>query len=681
MDDAGKPMSTAGRGGTDDRSPGLLASIARSDVGDHACAVCGTREEGLLTASLLVAEALGRDGRCVFVGDQVARDAVTVALRSDGIEADAAVASGALEFVEGASDASYTLALEGVGGEERASATVVVRDMASILAGSAGAEEVLEREAFIDVMHPGAGACIVCVYDRETFHARAIRDVIYSHPLIILGGEVRENFHFTPPEELLSPERLDLTVEGLLESLETPERRSGRRSSSARTAEVYRRMETANSLLAKEVARRAQTERRLRESEQLYRTLIEMSPDAVFVHSGGVLVFVNQSAAEMVGAEGPDDVLGMPVLGFVHADSKATVAGRVKWMLETGKPAPLMEERFVRLDGTAFYCDVLASPLVFTGRPSIQVVMRDVTERKNDAEDLEFRSFLLDRATDSIVVQDAETGVALYVNEAACSLRGHTREELLARSKADWVPKDHARLTIGHRKRLMNDGRVIYETRIRCKDGTDVPVEVHSSVIEHLGRKVVVSVGRDVSERKHAEATIEQMAFYDPLTGLANRTLFLDRLSVGIAQARRGGNGLAVMFLDVDHFKTINDTIGHAVGDELLEGVAARLGDLVRTGDTVARLGGDEFTLLLPGVNDEDEAPRGDAAAVRPERERDTRHGQHRRRASRRRGRRLVASEERGHRDVSRQGDGQEQLPVLHALDARERGRAVRDAQ
>jgi len=110
-------------------------------------------------------------------------------------------------------------------------------------------------------------------------------------------------------------------------------------------------------------------------------------------------------------------------------------------------------------------------------------------------------------------------------------------------------------------------------------------------------------VAKDISERKKAEETIHYQAYHDLLTGLPNRVLFKDRLNLAIAQARRSSEMFAVMCLDMDHFKVVNDTLGHVVGDELLLAVTARLHGCLREGDTLARMGGDEFCLLLPQIS------------------------------------------------------------------------------
>jgi diguanylate cyclase (GGDEF)-like protein len=155
---------------------------------------------------------------------------------------------------------------------------------------------------------------------------------------------------------------------------------------------------------------------------------------------------------------------------------------------------------------------------------------------------------------------------------------------------------------------VQDEGVAIYESGALKTDGSVVPLEVHAMTIDLNGEPAVVSAGRDVTERKQAQDTIARMAFYDALTGLANRALFFDRLQHAMDAARRSESTVAVAFLDLDHFKAVNDTLGHRHGDALLVDVANRLVASVRSCDTVARLGGDEFTVLFEGVTDEAEA-------------------------------------------------------------------------
>ncbi|HEY7862367.1 MAG TPA: sensor domain-containing diguanylate cyclase, partial [Thermoanaerobaculia bacterium] len=150
------------------------------------------------------------------------------------------------------------------------------------------------------------------------------------------------------------------------------------------------------------------------------------------------------------------------------------------------------------------------------------------------------------------------------------------------------------------------------ELCLQRKDGSLVWVLENGSLVEGPDGELSVIEGTviDISERKRAEEQVRHLAFHDALTSLPNRLLFTDRLTLALAHARRSGTRLAVMFLDLDRFKIINDSLGHSVGDDLLRRVGERLEACVRQADTVARLGGDEFTILVPGLLYDDDAAR-----------------------------------------------------------------------
>jgi diguanylate cyclase (GGDEF)-like protein/PAS domain S-box-containing protein len=560
-------------------------------------------------ATLLASEAIAAGGICAMYGNECWLALVEAHLSDAGFDVPALRAEGhiVLASSEGAVHGNHGPAEAVVDFDSQAAGPrrrTTVLHVASII--SRDDADLADHEALLAATSAASSDHVICLYDRESFDSAAIKRAIHAHALVVVDGQLHVNHHFVPPgaEPLTHP---DAAVEDLIASLDVPADAPGARS--LPTGPHFASKATA-AALASELARRAHTERQLRESEKLYRALFEMSPDSVLVHSEGQVVFANRAAAAMVGMPFPEAITGTPIARFVHLDSASSVADRVRWMYATGQAAPPTEERFVRADGTAFHADVLAAPIMFQGKPAIQVIMHDITARKQAADDLQFRSFLLDRATDSIVVQDAETGAALYVNEAACALRGYSREELLARDARDWIPRDHPYKSLKRQQKLLEDKQMIYENEISRRDGTVVPVEVHASVIEYENRTVIVSVARDVTERRLAALTIQNMAYFDSLTKLANRTLFLDRLGIAVAQAHRTGTGVAVMFLDLDHFKPVNDTLGHVVGDRLLQQVASRLEATVRSGDTVARLGGDEFTLLLPGISTSEGALR-----------------------------------------------------------------------
>lgn len=154
---------------------------------------------------------------------------------------------------------------------------------------------------------------------------------------------------------------------------------------------------------------------------------------------------------------------------------------------------------------------------------------------------------------------------------------------------------------------LQRWGCSVFEATHIRRDSSSFPVEVSARLVKWGNQRAILAVARDITERKRADDMIAQMAYYDSLTGLANRRLLGDRLNVAIAHAHRTGEAIALLFLDIDNFKSVNDTLGHEAGDVLLAGIAERLTGLVREDDTVARLGGDEFMLLLGGLSSRDD--------------------------------------------------------------------------
>jgi diguanylate cyclase (GGDEF)-like protein/PAS domain S-box-containing protein len=231
-------------------------------------------------------------------------------------------------------------------------------------------------------------------------------------------------------------------------------------------------------------------------------------------------------------------------------------------------------------------------------------LIRDINERRQAEE--KFHA-LLKSAPDAIVIIET-TGVICLANLQAEQLFGYEDGELLGKPIEMLLPTRYREGHVSLRQafcdnphfRPMAEDLDLYGLR---KDGTQIPVEISLAPIETQGGFLVASAIRDISERKHTEARLVQQANYDTLTGLPNRLLAADRLSQALGRARRIHKNVAVMFLDIDHFKNVNDTLGHAVGDKLLTEVAGRLTECVREDDTVARLGGDEFLIIIPELN------------------------------------------------------------------------------
>ncbi|MFN2442429.1 MAG: putative bifunctional diguanylate cyclase/phosphodiesterase [Thermoanaerobaculia bacterium] len=210
-----------------------------------------------------------------------------------------------------------------------------------------------------------------------------------------------------------------------------------------------------------------------------------------------------------------------------------------------------------------------------------------------------------------LITRMSEAGEFLYVSSAAFPLLGYQREELMGRAIFEFTDtEDHAAIREYLASVCRDRFPWAFSYRAITRDGRTRWVEMSSSCDTTEATREIVSYARDVTERKRVEDHIAYLAYHDELTGLPNRTLFQDRLTIALAHARRFKRLVAVLYIDLDHFKRINDTLGHAVGDQLLDAVASRLQESTRTSDTVGRLGGDEFAVLLSEIAHEDDPAR-----------------------------------------------------------------------
>jgi len=236
---------------------------------------------------------------------------------------------------------------------------------------------------------------------------------------------------------------------------------------------------------------RAKASQSLRESEERYQRLVELSPDAIIVHTEGKIVFVNGTAVQLLGATSSEELVGRPFTNLVPSESRVSGQNRINQSLRENIEVPFAEEKLVRMDGVEIQVEAGAVAFIYENQPAVQVVARDISARKLIEE------------------------------------------------------------------KLIHD------------------------------------------------------AFHDALTGLPNRALFKEHLKLAVERAKKKDKFLfAVLFLDLDRFKNVNDSLGHAVGDELLVGIARRLESHIRPVDRVARLGGDEFAILLDGIEDPSDATR-----------------------------------------------------------------------
>jgi diguanylate cyclase (GGDEF)-like protein/PAS domain S-box-containing protein len=246
----------------------------------------------------------------------------------------------------------------------------------------------------------------------------------------------------------------------------------------------------------------------------------------------------------------------------------------------------------------------------------LAVYFRDVTERRRSQEQLMLLETSVSRLNDIVVIAEADEHGGddpriVFVNDAFELHTGYTRAEVLGQSPRMLLRLDPAlarRHSLAHRLQQSRHART--ELMVHSKSGATLWVELEVVSVQATSATLThwVAVGRDITQRKSAEDTIRHLAFFDALTDLPNRQLLLDRLQQALAQSARTGQHGALMFIDLDHFKILNDTLGHHMGDQLLQQVAQRLTQSVRKTDTVARLGGDEFVVMVDDLSTDAQA-------------------------------------------------------------------------
>jgi diguanylate cyclase (GGDEF)-like protein/PAS domain S-box-containing protein len=341
---------------------------------------------------------------------------------------------------------------------------------------------------------------------------------------------------------------------------------------------------------------------------------IEQSPFAVVITDAkGRIEYSNSSLTAMTGYT-PEEVLGRAPSIWKSGETPAELY-RELWQAVNEGRRWRGELRNRRKDGSVYWERQTISPIRDPDGRILRMIAikEDISQLHELTQALTIREQALASSSNGIMISrsSADDHSIMYVNPAFERITGYSVKEAIGREGRFLVRDDLAQPGLAEIRAALHEKRAGHAVlRNYRKDGSLFWNELHIAPISDVdGGETThfVSVINDVSERIHYQHAIEHQATHDNLTGLANRTLLHDRIAQSIAFARRSNRSVAVMLLDLDHFKHVNDAFGHSAGDDLLKEVASRLRACVRESDTVARLGGDEFVIVLADLSDADD--------------------------------------------------------------------------
>ncbi len=330
-----------------------------------------------------------------------------------------------------------------------------------------------------------------------------------------------------------------------------------------------------------------------------------ISQGVLISDSCGRVTYMNQACEDITGYS-TQEMAGRTASLLQGADTDPTMQNVLRAAFELAHPFH-GEILNYRKDGAAFWNELSITPMFNEpGVPAQFVgVMRDVTARRDAEAQLRLAAKLFEQSTEGFIVTDAQCRI-VKVNQAFTAICGYSESEALGQNPRLLASGRHDAAFFESMWSEMEDsGRWRGEVWNRRKDGSVYPQWLSMSRVVDTAGQVThyIAAISDITQRKEAEDSIRRLAHFDPLTGLPNRALLSDRATHALQMSRRSNEPMALMFIDLDHFKNVNDSLGHDIGDRLLVAVTTRFIAALRDQDTLSRTGGDEFVLLLPGTD------------------------------------------------------------------------------
>ncbi|MEW8316854.1 MAG: EAL domain-containing protein [Candidatus Thiodiazotropha endolucinida] len=351
-----------------------------------------------------------------------------------------------------------------------------------------------------------------------------------------------------------------------------------------------------------------ETKQALHRSENRYRQLVDDSPTPILLLQDEKIVFLNKAAKQTLAVSELGQLIDKSVSELLHDGPPELMESQLK-LLRNHNSRPY-QAAFRRADGIIILVELFVSPAEHEGAPATQLVFTDVTQRKDSDTKLQQAVQIIEHTMEGVLTTDNQ-GMIDSVNPAFSEITGYSETEIISQHPRILISDKHSPEFFDELwNEVIQTGSWRGEIWNQRKKGEIYPAWMTISCVQDEQGSIVhyVAVFSDITSIKQTQSQLEHLAHHDSLTNLPNRLLFEDRLEHAIAQAKRQKRQLAVLFLDLDRFKNINDSLGHAMGDELLKEVATRLQNILRDDDTAARLGGDEFTVLVENVEDPSQA-------------------------------------------------------------------------
>jgi diguanylate cyclase (GGDEF)-like protein/PAS domain S-box-containing protein len=354
----------------------------------------------------------------------------------------------------------------------------------------------------------------------------------------------------------------------------------------------------------------------LRVTQERQRLLFENAPDAILVFhkNSGALHTVNRNAESLL-ATSRDDLLSKTFIELIsHADNDIHSTKELTKHINAAVHGvnSCFEWNLINKDGKNISSEIRLVSLPDNNEPLIYASIININQRKTSEAQQNLLSHALEKTADSVMITDTDGNIE-FVNTAFEQITGYQREEVKGKTPGLIKSDQHDNAYYQRLWKVISSGNVYNDIIInRRRDGslyteekTITPLFNQRGDITHY-----ISTGKDITDRLEVQERLNFLAHHDALTGLPNRLLFIDRLDHALKRSDRSTHSIAVLFIDLDHFKNINDSSGHDVGDQVLKTAAQRLKDSVRKGDTVARLAGDEFAVILEDISNEQTIPR-----------------------------------------------------------------------